>query len=79
MLGVETMYYPTCSTYSKGYSHPQPIPNPPPYIRCFHPGDRAPDFVLEGVENLQPKSFRLSDYSGKWVLLFFYGSNFTFV
>ncbi|AOY78350.1 hypothetical protein BJL90_12185 [Clostridium formicaceticum] len=48
-------------------------------IRYFHPGDKAPNFTLEGVENLQLKSFCLKDYLGKWVLLFFYGSNFTYV
>ena len=48
-------------------------------IRYFHPGDKAPDFTLEGVENLQLKTFSLKDYIGKWVLLFFYGSNFTYV
>lgn len=48
-------------------------------IRYFHPGDQAPNFTLEGVEDLQLRSYSLNNYLGSWVLLFFYGSNFTFV
>ncbi|MBF8983884.1 redoxin domain-containing protein [Lutibacter sp. B2] len=45
----------------------------------FDLGDPAPDFTLEGIVNKNPKKVTLSDYKGKWVLLFFYGSDFTFV
>lgn len=80
------MYYPY---YYHLYNQNLPCPKPyytsavpskvTPTIRYFHPGDPAPDFTLEGVENLELKLFRLKDYLGKWVLLFFYGSNFTYV
>jgi len=42
-------------------------------------GRNAPDFNLEGVLNGRFNSYRLSDYSGKWVVLFFYPLDFTFV
>jgi len=45
----------------------------------FDLGDPAPDFTLQGIVNKNPKEVTLSDYKGKWVLLFFYGSDFTFV
>ncbi len=42
-------------------------------------GRQAPDFVLEGVLNGRFATTRLSDYKGKWVVLFFYPLDFTFV
>ena len=42
-------------------------------------GRKAPDFVLEGVLNGKFHTYRLSDYKGKWVVLFFYPLDFTFV
>ncbi len=50
-------------------------------ISCdyFDLGDQAPDFTLPGIVNKQPTEVTLSEYKGKWVLLFFYGSDFTFV
>lgn len=42
-------------------------------------GRKAPDFHLEGVLNGRFASYRLSDYRGKWVVLFFYPLDFTFV
>ncbi|RLC37851.1 peroxiredoxin [candidate division Kazan bacterium] len=41
--------------------------------------DKAPDFVLEGYVNDSIKTFKLSNYKGKWVVLFFYPTDFTFV
>lgn len=49
------------------------------YCDYFNLEDKAPDFTLEGIVNGQPMEVSLSDYQGKWVLLFFYGSDFTFV
>jgi len=34
-------------------------------------GRQAPDFALEGVLNGSFHTYRLSDYKGKWVILFF--------
>ncbi len=42
-------------------------------------GRQAPDFALEGVLNGRFANYRLSDYKGKWVVLFFYPLDFTFV
>ena len=42
-------------------------------------GRKAPDFELEGVEEGQFKTFKLSDYEDKWLILFFYPLDFTFV
>lgn len=42
-------------------------------------GRKAPEFALEGVLNGKFATYRLSDYKGKWVVLFFYPLDFTFV
>src|SRR5215471_16777279 len=42
-------------------------------------GRMAPDFALEGVLNGRFSTYRLADYKGKWVVLFFYPLDFTFV
>ncbi|GAB4235213.1 MAG: hypothetical protein OHK0028_11690 [Deltaproteobacteria bacterium] len=39
----------------------------------------APQFELEGVVGKEFKKVKLSDYKGKWVVLFFYPLDFTFV
>lgn len=42
-------------------------------------GKPAPTFALESVLNREFKNVRLVDYRGKWVVLFFYPLDFTFV
>ena len=42
-------------------------------------GRKAPDFSLEGVLNGKFKTYKLSELSGKWIVLFFYPLDFTFV
>jgi peroxiredoxin (alkyl hydroperoxide reductase subunit C) len=42
-------------------------------------GRKAPEFALEGVLNGRFANYRLTDYKGKWVVLFFYPLDFTFV
>lgn len=46
-------------------------------------GMRAPDFKLEGVVGTDPgkefKTLTLKDYKDKWLVLFFYPADFTFV
>lgn len=37
----------------------------------------APDFELSGVVGTTFRKVRLSDYKGKWVVLFFYPLDFT--
>jgi alkyl hydroperoxide reductase subunit AhpC len=42
-------------------------------------GQKAPAFALEGVLDDSFVDARLTDYLGKWVVLFFYPLDFTFV
>ncbi len=42
-------------------------------------GSPAPQFSLDAVVNLEFKKVSLNDYKGKWVVLFFYPGDFTFV
>lgn len=42
-------------------------------------GFKAPKFQLEGYFKGQKNKYSLEDYKGKWVLLFFYPLDFTFV
>lgn len=42
-------------------------------------GQLAPDFEMEGVVDTEFKTIKLSDYRGKWVVLFFWPLDFTFV
>ncbi len=41
--------------------------------------EMAPDFTEEAFINGQVKKISLSDYKGKWLILFFYPADFTFV
>lgn len=42
-------------------------------------GKQAPDFTTEGVFGNEIQKVSLKDYRGKWVVLFFYPLDFTFV
>lgn len=42
-------------------------------------GDQAPNFSLEGYIKDKFKSYSLKDFKGKWLVLFFYPLDFTFV
>ena len=42
-------------------------------------GKQAPDFDLEAYAKREFKRVKLSDYKGKWLILFFYPADFTFV
>lgn len=42
-------------------------------------GHPAPDFKLQGVSHEKFEVYKLSDYKGKWVVLFFYPLDFTFI
>ncbi len=46
---------------------------------CAGIGDTAPDFTAEAYYAESIKKINLSAYRGKWVMLFFYSSDFTFV
>lgn len=45
----------------------------------IQPGMLAPDFEMEGYFKGEMKEYTLSQYKGKWVVLFFYPLDFTFV
>jgi len=42
-------------------------------------GEKVETFVLDGYENGEMKKINLNDYNGKWLVLFFYPRDFTFV
>lgn len=42
-------------------------------------GSPAPGFTMDAVVNMEFKKISLADYRGKWVVLFFYPADFTFV
>ncbi|RHW38136.1 alkyl hydroperoxide reductase [Neobacillus notoginsengisoli] len=48
---------------------------------CAQTNELAPLFTAEAYDNTEKtiKEIRLEDYRGRWVVLFFYSSNFTFV
>ena len=41
--------------------------------------EMAPSFEAEAFHNNQIKKIKLDDYKGKWVVLFFYPADFTFI
>jgi len=42
-------------------------------------GSLAPNFTAQAFVNGDVKSVSLSDYKGKWVILFFYSGDFSFI
>ena len=46
---------------------------------CLRVGQTAPDFTATAVHDQEFKTIKLSDYRGKYVILFFYPLDFTFV
>lgn len=46
---------------------------------CLRVGQAAPDFTADAVVDQEFKPIKLSDYRGKYVVLFFYPLDFTFV
>lgn len=46
---------------------------------CLRVGQDAPDFTATAVVDQEFKTIKLSDYRGKYVVLFFYPLDFTFV
>ena len=62
----------------KGWGMPPFGPRPPkiPMARVLEP---APDFEGQAWFDGQIQTIKLDDYRGKWVVLFFYPFDFTFV
>ncbi|HEY9881654.1 MAG TPA: peroxiredoxin, partial [Leptolyngbyaceae cyanobacterium] len=46
---------------------------------CLRVGQAAPDFTATAVVDQEFKTIKLSEYRGKYVVLFFYPLDFTFV
>jgi peroxiredoxin 2/4 len=42
-------------------------------------GDKAPDFAVKGVHQNRVSEYSLSRVKGKWLVLFFYPADFTFI
>jgi len=42
-------------------------------------GSNAPGFTASAYTNMQVKSISLRDYPEKWIILFFYSGDFSFV
>lgn len=42
-------------------------------------GEKAPDFELQAYHQGTFKQIKLADYASKWVILYFYPADFTFV
>ncbi|HXV81656.1 MAG TPA: peroxiredoxin [Candidatus Binatia bacterium] len=42
-------------------------------------GDKAPDFRVKGILRGEVAEYSLSAYRGKWLVLFFYPADFTFI
>lgn len=42
-------------------------------------GTNAPDFTLKGIDQGRVADFSLKPYQGKWLVLFFYPADFTFI
>ena len=42
-------------------------------------GQNAPDFSMQGIREGKILDIRLEDFTGKWIVLFFYPGDFTFV
>lgn len=53
--------------------------DPCPLPFCASRDDPAPNFSAEAYVNGQIQTLNLKDFHGKWMILFFYASDFTFV
>ncbi|MFH0912615.1 MAG: peroxiredoxin [Patescibacteria group bacterium] len=42
-------------------------------------GDKAPDFILKGYFKNKIKDYSLKEFKGKWMLLWFYPADFTYI
>ena len=42
-------------------------------------GGKAPEFTLKGISRGQVADYNLDSYKGKWIVLFFYPADFTFI
>src|ERR1043166_8156934 len=45
----------------------------------FTIGSKAPDFALKGISQGKVSNYSIQDYREKWLILFFYPADFTFI
>lgn len=48
-------------------------------MNALRVGDQAPDFKLKGIASGQVSDYSLASAKGKWLVLFFYPADFTFI
>ncbi len=48
-------------------------------VMCVQVGQKAPSFNMQGIFHGEIRDIHLEDYAGKWVVLFFYPLDFSFV
>ncbi len=48
-------------------------------VMCVQVSQKAPVFKMEGIFEGEIRDIHLEDYAGKWVVLFFYPLDFSFV
>jgi len=65
--------------YNKAMDYLSPSINKKASCDYFDLGDPAPNFTLPGIINGKQVNVSLNDFACKWRVLFFYGSDFTFV
>jgi len=41
-------------------------------------GQKAPDFKMQGIFKGEIRDINLEDFTGKWIVLFFYPGDFTY-
>src|SRR5947209_9471074 len=75
MPPARSLQYPLCSAAARRPASLSPRSQLMPVLVQ----KQAPDFTATAVVNEEFKQVQLSDYRGKYVVLFFYPLNFTFV
>jgi alkyl hydroperoxide reductase subunit AhpC len=79
LAGIITLVFAISISGAVGAASVSPIHSVSQGTAGFEVGSPAPPFTLDAVVNLEFKKVSLSDYHGKWVVLFFYPGDFTFV
>lgn len=82
VIGIFPYSYTFPNSRPDFYKSKIPVPNQKEinkYHNCLKLEDYAPDFTLDAIVNSRLDKITLSDYRGKWVVLFFYRGDFTFV
>ncbi len=81
LLALALLFASSLSLFQRAEAaEPKSLPDTPAVAKVGMP---APDFSLEAVVGTEPgkefKTVNLADFRGKWLVLFFYPADFTFV